>query len=84
LIWNIQSSEPLHAKMYPTSYLFGSQFACAQTAIFSAEPCSKMQERHQLFFGLWLVNKEFQYPTIQTKIEKHFGGFFHQIKVAGQ
>jgi hypothetical protein len=34
-----------------------------------------------LFFGLWLVSKEFQHPTIQAKIEQHFGGFFHQIKV---
>ncbi len=37
----VQSSEPLHAKMNPTSYLFGSRFACAQTAIFSAELWSK-------------------------------------------
>jgi hypothetical protein len=41
----------------------------------------KMRERHQLFFGLWLVSKEFQNPAIQTKIEQHFGGLFHQIKV---
>jgi len=41
----------------------------------------KMRERHQLFFGLRLVSKEFQHPAIQTKIEQHFGGFFHQIKV---
>jgi hypothetical protein len=27
------------------------------------------------------VSKEFHHPAIQTKIEKHFGGFFHQIKV---
>jgi hypothetical protein len=27
------------------------------------------------------VSKEFQPPTIQTKIEQQFGGFFHQIKV---
>jgi hypothetical protein len=37
--------------------------------------------RHQLFFELRLVSKEFQHPAIQTKIEQHFGGFFHQIKV---
>ena len=41
----------------------------------------KMRERHQLFFGLQLVSKEFQHPAIQTIIEQHFGGFFHQIKV---
>jgi len=27
------------------------------------------------------VSKEFQDPAIQTKIEQHFGGFFHQINV---
>jgi hypothetical protein len=41
----------------------------------------KMRERHQLFFGLQLVSKEFQHLAIQLKIEQHFGGFFHQIKV---
>jgi hypothetical protein len=40
-----------------------------------------MRGRHQLFFGLRLVSKEFQHPAIQTKIEQHFGGFFYQIKV---
>jgi hypothetical protein len=53
--------------MNPTSYLFGSRFACAQTGIFS-----KMRERHQLFFGLWLMTKEFQNPAIQTKIKLKF------------
>ena len=37
----VQSSELLHSKMNPTSYLFGSRFACAQTTIFSAELCPK-------------------------------------------
>jgi hypothetical protein len=41
----------------------------------------KMRERYQLFFGLQLVSKEFHHSGIQTKIEQHFGGFFHQIKV---
>jgi hypothetical protein len=41
----------------------------------------KMRERHQLFFGLLLVSKEFQHPAIKTKIGQHFGGFFLQIKV---
>ncbi len=27
----------------------------------------KMLERHQLFFGLRLLSKTFQYPVIQTK-----------------
>ncbi len=56
--------------MNPTSYLFRSRFARAH-----------MRDRHQLFFGLRLVSKEFQHPAIQTKVEQHFGGFFHQINV---
>ncbi len=40
-----------------------------------------LRERHQLFFGLWLVKKELHHSAIQTKIEHHFGGFFHQITV---
>ena len=67
--------------MNPTLYLFGSRFACAQTVIFSADHAPKMRERHPVFFGLRLMSKEFQHPAIQTKIEQHFGGFFHQIKV---
>jgi hypothetical protein len=35
----------------------------------------------QLFFGLRLAGKKFHHSTIQTKIELHFGGFFHQMKV---
>jgi hypothetical protein len=27
------------------------------------------------------MSKEFQHLAIQTKIEQHFGGLFHQIKV---
>jgi hypothetical protein len=74
----IQSSELLHAKMNPTSCLFGSRFACAQTVIFSTEPRSKNTERHQLLivYGLRLVGKEFQHLAIQTKIEQDFGRFF--------
>jgi hypothetical protein len=41
----------------------------------------KMQEIHQLFFGLRLVSKEFQHPAIQTQIEEHFSKFFYQKKV---
>jgi hypothetical protein len=37
-----------------------------------------------IVFGLGLVSKEFQHPAIQTKIEQHFGGFFHQIKLSQQ
>ncbi len=34
-----------------------------------------------MFFGLRLESEELQHSTSQTKIEQHFGGFFHQIKV---
>jgi len=34
-----------------------------------------------MFFRLQLVSKEFQHPAMQTKIQQHFGGFFHQINV---
>jgi hypothetical protein len=40
-----------------------------------------MRERYQLFFGLWLVSKEFHHATIQTKIELHCVEFFHPMKV---
>jgi hypothetical protein len=52
---------------------------CSNRDLFRRAP--KMWERHQLFFGLRLVSKDFQHPAIQTTIEQHFGGFFHQIKV---
>jgi hypothetical protein len=48
---------------------------------FPLNPAPKMLERHQLFFGLRLMSKEFQHPAIKSKIEQHFGRFFHQIKV---
>jgi hypothetical protein len=48
---------------------------------FSPNRAPKMPERYQLFFGLPLVNKEFHHSAIQTKLELHFGGFFHQMKV---
>jgi hypothetical protein len=38
-----------------------------------------MRENYQLFFGLRLACKKFHHSAIQTKIELHFGGFFHQI-----
>jgi hypothetical protein len=52
-----------------------------QPRSFPPNHAPKMQERHQLFFGLQLVSKEFQQPAIQTKMKQHFGGFFYQIKV---
>jgi hypothetical protein len=52
--------------------LFGSRFACAQTAIFFAELCSK--NAREISIVLWIAAHKY-------KIELHFGGFFHQMKV---
>jgi hypothetical protein len=52
----VQCFELLHAKMNPTSCLFGSWFACAQTAIFSAEPCSKNGGEASIV--LWITARE--------------------------
>jgi hypothetical protein len=43
---------------------------------FSLNRAPKIQEGHQLFFGLQLESEELQHSAIQTKIEQHFGGFF--------
>ena len=40
-----------------------------------------MRERQQLFFGLRFAGKRFHHSVTRTKIELHFGGFFHQMKV---
>jgi hypothetical protein len=48
---------------------------------FSPNSAPKIREGHQLFFGLRLESEELQHSAIQTKIEQHFGGFFHQTKV---
>jgi hypothetical protein len=48
---------------------------------FSPNSAPKMRERYHLSFGFRLVIKEFHHSAIQTKIELHFGGFFHQMKV---
>jgi hypothetical protein len=40
-----------------------------------------MREIHQLSFGLRLESEELHHSVILTKIEQHFDGFFHQIKV---
>jgi hypothetical protein len=70
--------------MNPTSCLFGHGLHVLKPLSFLPYRAPKMREKHQLFFGLRLVSKEFQQPTIQTKPnqkEKHFGGFLNQIKV---
>jgi hypothetical protein len=40
-----------------------------------------MQERHQLLFGLRLACNKFYHSATRTKIELHFGRFFHQMRV---
>ena len=52
----VQSSALLHAEMNPTSCLFGSRFACAQTAIFSPEPCSKIAGKTSIV--LWIMARK--------------------------
>jgi hypothetical protein len=54
---------------------------CSLPGSFSPNRDPKMWERYLLFFGLQLVSKEFHHSAIQTKIELHLGGFFHQMKV---
>ncbi len=67
-------------RMNPTSCLFGSRFACAQTAIFSAEPCSKNAGETWIVLWITLLSKKFQHPAIQTKIEHHYGQIFSSNK----
>jgi hypothetical protein len=52
----VQSSEPLHAKMNPTSCFFGSRFARAQTPILSAKPSSK--NAGETSTVLWIMDRE--------------------------
>jgi hypothetical protein len=58
--------------MIPTSYLFGSRILCAQTTIFSPEPCFKNAGKSTIVLcGLRLMSRifeEFHHPAIQTKI----------------
>jgi hypothetical protein len=72
----VQSSEPVHAKMTPASASLDQSLHVLKPRSFPPNHAPKMQERYQLFFGLRLVNKEFQHPAIQTKIEQRFGRFF--------
>jgi hypothetical protein len=62
LLWIFdKSSEPLHEKMNPTSCLFGSRFACAQTAIFFAKPCSKNAGEELIV--LWIAARKQRFPA---------------------
>jgi hypothetical protein len=50
--------------MNPTSCLFGSRLACAQFAIFSAEPCSKNARETSIV--LWITAREYIIPTFRN------------------
>jgi hypothetical protein len=78
----VQGSEPLHAKMNPTSCFFGSRFACAQTAIFSHEPCSKHAGEKSIV--LWITACEFLIPTsrIPNQNRASLWGIFSSNKIA--
>jgi hypothetical protein len=53
----------------------------AQAAIFFTELCSINAGETSIGLGLRLISKELHLSAIQTKIELHFGGFFHHMKV---
>ncbi len=57
----VHSFEPLQAKLNPTSCLFGSRIACAQTMIFSAESWSKKTGETSVV--LWITAHEQRIPT---------------------
>jgi hypothetical protein len=50
--------------MNPTSFLFGSQFSCAQTAIFFATACSKNAGEASIV--LWITPYEKRIPTFRN------------------
>jgi hypothetical protein len=59
--------------------LFGSRFACAQAAIFFTKPYSINAGEASIVLDCGSKVKNF--IATQTKIELHFGGFFHKMKV---
>ncbi len=74
----LQSPEPLHAELNPILLLVWITVACAQAAIFFAKPYSLNAGEASIV--LW-VAACIHHSAIQTKIERHFGRFFHQITV---
>jgi hypothetical protein len=54
---------------------------CSNRHLFDRTRLQKWGRHINFSLDLQLKSKEFQHPTIQTKKERHFGGFFHQIKV---
>jgi hypothetical protein len=91
----LQSPEPLHAELNPILLLVRitvcmcssrdlfrqTRFACAQAAIFFAKPYSL--NAGEASIDLW-VAACIHHSAIQTKLERHSVGFFHQITVRQQ
>jgi hypothetical protein len=77
----VQSSEPLHAKINPTPIFLDHGLHVLKLRSCPPNHDPKMQERHQLSFGVWLMSNTFQHPAIRNKIDQHFAGFFHEITV---
>ncbi len=82
-ILRLQSPKPLHAELNPilllvriTVCMCSSCYLFRQTAVLH-----KCGRGINCSFGLRLISKELHHSAIQTKIESHFGGFFHQITV---
>jgi hypothetical protein len=81
----VQSYDPLNTKMHLILlFLWTTVCMCTNRDLFCRTVLLKCERGQQLLFGLRLVSRMFeenQRPAIQTKIEQHFGGFFHLIKV---
>jgi hypothetical protein len=58
----VQSSEPLHAKMNPTSCLFGSRFACAQTSLFRRTVQTAITKATDLYLVFLFLESRFSQP----------------------
>jgi hypothetical protein len=58
--------------MNPTSCLLDHGLHMLKPGSFLPNSAPKMRERHQLFFGLRLLSKEFQHPAIQAELLRIF------------
>jgi hypothetical protein len=69
--------------MNPTSYLFGDHgLHVLKPRSFPLNRALKMRKRHQLFFGLRLVRKEFQHPQSKPKYSAALWRMFSSTKSA--
>jgi hypothetical protein len=78
----LQSSEPLHAKR-PLILLIVrfTDCMCSSRDLFRQTVLHKRGRDINCSLDCGLHAKKFQHSATQTKIEQHFGGFFHQMKV---